>query len=137
MNEVDKLIAEWNTLSSPEEIEAFKEKVTSELKNKSEKEVAGLAVQFEKSFNKFAAETEEFIEVENLKNKLEPILPYISISQIAKDYFGKSRNWLYQKLNGNIVNGKRAQFNKSEISILKNAINDITKKMQTVSASLS
>lgn len=42
-----------------------------------------------------------------LRDKLGELPEAISFSYIAKKYFGKSRNWLYQRINGNIVNGKR------------------------------
>ena len=34
----------------------------------------------------------------------------LSLSYIAQKYFGKSRAWLMQKVNGNTVNGKTAAF---------------------------
>ena len=51
-------------------------------------------------------------ELQDVKLALElgDIANAISLSYIAKAYFGKSKNWLYQRLNGNKVNGKPAQF---------------------------
>lgn len=37
------------------------------------------------------------------------------MSYIAEHYFGKSRQWLYQRINGNIVNGKPADFTPDEL----------------------
>ena len=48
-----------------------------------------------------ADETDEFL----LKDKLKEVSKIVSISYIAKEYFGKSRSWLHQRINGNIVNG--------------------------------
>jgi len=53
-----------------------------------------------------------------MREQLNDILPYISVSAIAKNYFGKSKEWFYQKMNGNIVNGKPAKFTEEEIKNL-------------------
>ncbi|NDW10687.1 DUF5053 domain-containing protein [Dysgonomonas sp. 520] len=98
---------------------------------------------FEKHSNLSADEAMENLQVISdrideltIKQKLEPILPYISLSTVAKEYFGKSRNWLYQKVNGNIVNGKPAKFTDAELDTLKFAIKDIEKKLQIASSSI-
>lgn len=56
----------------------------------------------------------------------------ISFSYIAKKYFGKSRGWLMQKVNGNIVNGKTASFTASEREQFRNALLDISVKLSAV-----
>lgn len=67
-----------------------------------------------------------------VKNQLEEILPIISAAYIAKNYFGKSKEWFYQKMNGNIVNGKPAQFSKEEIETLNLALQDISLKIGSI-----
>lgn len=67
-----------------------------------------------------------------VKNQLEEILPIISAAYIAKNYFGKSKEWFYQKMNGNIVNGKPAQFSKEEIETLNLALQDISQKIGSI-----
>ena len=64
-----------------------------------------------------------------MRQQLDEILPYISISAIAKNYFGKSKEWFYQKMNGNIVNGKPAQFTDEEVKTLNHALQDLSKKI--------
>ncbi|MBQ6203630.1 MAG: DUF5053 domain-containing protein [Prevotella sp.] len=53
----------------------------------------------------------------------------ISLSYIAKTYFGKSRAWLMQKVNGNTVNGKKAAFTPSESKQMREALQDLSKKL--------
>ncbi|MDR3062484.1 MAG: DUF5053 domain-containing protein [Dysgonamonadaceae bacterium] len=53
-----------------------------------------------------------------------------------KTYFNKSDAWLYQRINGNVVNGKPAYFTHQEIEKLKFALNDISKKLSSLSISL-
>ncbi|MBX3163332.1 MAG: DUF5053 domain-containing protein [Bacteroidetes bacterium] len=67
-----------------------------------------------------------------VKKQLENILPAVSIAYIAKNYFKKSNEWFYQKLNGNIVNGKQAEFSKSELKILNFAFQDLSRKFAAV-----
>lgn len=64
-----------------------------------------------------------------VRQQIEEILPMTSLAYIAKTYFNKSRQWLYQRINGNIVNGKQASFTKEEIDILNHALNDIGNRL--------
>jgi hypothetical protein len=66
-----------------------------------------------------------------LKEKLERILPIISVSYLSKNYFKKTPQWFYQRLNGNLVNGKEARFTVSELQILSNALKEIGHKLST------
>ncbi len=70
-----------------------------------------------------------------MREQLNDILPYISVSAIAKNYFGKSKEWFYQKMNGNIVNGKPAKFTEEEIKNLNFALQDISKKIGSIRVS--
>lgn len=76
------------------------------------------------------------IHQELLRDKMKEILPAISVSYIARKYFGKSSSWFYQRLNGNKVNGKEANFTPNELSTLSAALNDIGKKLSAMSAVL-
>ena len=64
-----------------------------------------------------------------VRQQIEEILPMTSLAYIANTYFNKSRQWLYQRINGNIVNGKQASFTKEEIDILNHALNDIGNRL--------
>ena len=59
----------------------------------------------------------------------------ISLSYLAKRYFNKSRSWLYQRMNGNIVNGKPARFTSDELATLNRALKDISEKLGSLSVS--
>lgn len=60
------------------------------------------------------------------------IFNVLNASYIAKRFFGKSRNWLYQKLNHNIKNGKEVEFTSEEYQKLKEAIETIAEELQTL-----
>ena len=71
-----------------------------------------------------------------IRQQLEKILAILPLSYIAENYFGKSKAWFYQRLNGNSVNGKPAQFTEEEIKTLNFALQDISRKIGSVSISL-
>ena len=70
-----------------------------------------------------------FIKQENVKLQLKNISEIVSLSYIAQKYFNKSRNWFYQKINGNTVNGKPSKFTAEEIGTLNFALQDIGKSI--------
>lgn len=63
------------------------------------------------------------------RSRLGEVPEAISFSYIAKKYFGKSRGWLMQKVNGNMVNGKQAAFTEDERKQFRAALQDISKQL--------
>ncbi|MCU7604834.1 DUF5053 domain-containing protein, partial [Riemerella anatipestifer] len=57
---------------------------------------------------------------------------FISLSYVAEKYFGKTKSWLYQRINENTVNGKPAKFTEKEIETLNYALQDLSKKIGSV-----
>ncbi len=53
----------------------------------------------------------------------------INLAYIARNYFGKTRQWLYQRIKGQYVNGKPATFTPDEETTFRNALNDIGLKI--------
>ena len=85
--------------------------------------------------NSLASDFENMKEELNLLNtkaKLLEIENVISYSYIAKQYFNKSNEWLYQRIRGYNVNGKPAKFSKEELTILNFAMQDISRKIGSV-----
>lgn len=64
-----------------------------------------------------------------IKFQLKEVSEIISLSWLAKKYFGKTKAWLYQRINNNIVNGKPAKFTPEEIEKLNQALQDISHKI--------
>jgi hypothetical protein len=69
----------------------------------------------------------------NIKLQMQTISEMISLSYIADTYFNKTRQWLYQRINGNIVNGTTAGFSDDELMKLQFALKDISKKIGSLS----
>lgn len=67
-------------------------------------------------------------ELINIREQLADVADIISLSNIAQNYFGKTRGWLYQRINGNIVNGKPSKFTDAELNTLTKALNEISAK---------
>lgn len=70
---------------------------------------------------------EDIVEMEETTYRLQmgEVLEIVNLSYIAKKYFGRTQSWLSQRINGCIVNGKKATFSESEIKTLNLALNDI------------
>lgn len=73
----------------------------------------------------------------NVKEILGEINEALNLAYIAKRYFGKDRNWLYQRLNNSIVNGKPAAFTESELRVLSDSLNELSNKIHQISVQLS
>ena len=76
-------------------------------------------------FDKALAEGTEMV----VRARLGDVPEAISFSYIAKKYFGKSRGWLMQKVNGNMVNGKKASFTTAESKKFRDALLDISRQL--------
>lgn len=83
-------------------------------------------------FKRMREEVTDIRRTLSIRQQMEPILPYISVSSLAKDYFGKSTSWFYQRLNGNIIHGKAAAFTDKELNVLKDALQDVASKLNKV-----
>lgn len=62
-------------------------------------------------------------------NKLTDILPYIKWGNISRDYFGFSRSWIYQRLNGYDGNGNESDFTDAQKETLRSALKDLARKL--------
>lgn len=117
---------------------------TGEAKEEAEREMAAFfaSLKPEDGEELQAAVTEDFArirknidEIKVIKKRIEirkvlsETLPFISVSEFAKQYFGKSASWLHQRINGNEVHGKAATFTDSELNILADALKDVATKL--------
>ena len=65
----------------------------------------------------------------NAKEYIKDIEDVLNFSAIAKEYFGKDRAWLHQRINGSIVNGKKAAFTEEEKKIFVQALQDVSARI--------
>ena len=118
---LDQLKSRYISATTEKEKEEVR-KAIRQACDESPKEVAAIAVEQLK-------ETIERIYAVLIRQQMEDILPFISLAYMAKTYFGKSRQWLYQRVNGLMVNGKPAQFTQAELDILNHALRDMGQKL--------
>ena len=67
---------------------------------------------------------------------MKDVVPAISLVYIAKTYFNKTDAWLYQRINGNLVNGKPAAFTENELNTMRFALQDLSHRLGSLSTSL-
>ena len=72
--------------------------------------------------------------IEDLKQS--DIIKVLNASYIAKRFFGKSKGWFSQKLNGHIKNGQPAKFTDEEITTLRNALYTLSIELQEIADEL-
>lgn len=68
---------------------------------------------------------ESAVNEELLREQLGPLAEALNMSYIARTYFGKSRSWLCQRLNGHTVHGRQAVLTDDERETLNYALQDI------------
>lgn len=74
-------------------------------------------------------------EINNLSARAQLAETYelLPISYIAKEYFGKTAAWLYQRLNGYKVRGKVYSLTDEEKNVFNRAVQDIAHRIGSVS----
>jgi hypothetical protein len=77
-------------------------------------------------------ETADKVEELTLREQISEVLPAVSLAYIAKNYFGKTRQWLYQRINGSAINGKPAKLSVEERQRLEDAFRDIGGKLSAL-----
>ncbi len=61
--------------------------------------------------------------------QLKDIILYIKWGNISKNYFGFSKSWIYQRLNGYDGNGNDCEFTEEQKEILREALRDIARRL--------
>ena len=115
------------------DVEKFKEQYTLLKENfTSESEVMIIEDFVNKMIKESMEEGERSLDEIRLRYHLILNKEIIPVSYIAKNYFKKSKEWMYQRINGNLVNGKPVKFSESEIKIFNFALQDISKKIGSI-----
>lgn len=131
-DEIKRRIREWwdfavsaNTEEGKTEAKAMLHQLSSEL-TLEERRLAG---QLHREYLRERAKIRKYNAVKcedfDAKKHVEDIEEFLNFSAIAKEYFGKDRTWLHQRINGSIVNGKKAAFTEEEKKIFVQALQDM------------
>lgn len=111
---------------------ALDRQINKLLDNMSEEETEQLALGVQNDFDNIHQEVSAIQEQLTIRERLEPVLPYLSISTLAKNYFNKSSSWFYQRLNGNKIHGKVCRFTEEELKTLNMALKDISHRISSL-----
>lgn len=71
----------------------------------------------------------------NTRQVLSDVYEQVNWAYLAKNYFGKSRSWLYHKFSG-MNNGVPDDFSDIDRERLRNALNDIADKIKLSASKL-
>ncbi|WP_456086507.1 DUF5053 domain-containing protein [Parabacteroides sp.] len=106
--------------------------ITELMDSMTDQEVEQLAVGVQNDFDNIHQEVAEIKEQLTIRERLDPVLPYLSVSKLSKDYFNKSSSWFYQRLNGNKIHGKVCRFTDKELETLDMALKDISRRISSL-----
>jgi translation initiation factor IF-2 len=118
---------------APEERIQFQEERAKRIKSGTPEEQATFKADTKKSL---IAIKERLNEI-NMRLDMEDVANALSLSYIAKTYFGKSKAWLYQRLNGYNVNGKPARFTDEERKTFIDALHDLSRRIEDTALKFS
>lgn len=62
-------------------------------------------------------------------DNIKEIALYLKWGNISEDYFGFSRSWIYQRLNGYDGNGNPCKFTEAQKETLRKALRDLAQKL--------
>lgn len=130
------LIAEYRLLKTTDEKQSFDKKMAQTLSGMDQEERKAFQSAFLTSARQTLVEARQIKEETEIKLLLNGVDDYLSLSQIAQEYFGKSRSWLYQRINGALVNGKPARFTAEEQQKLSSALLDISDRIKDTAMKL-
>lgn len=122
--------------ASEEERDKIDKEVTSLLDSMTDEENEALTQAISDDFQQIHQSIEALERTFSARKLMKPVLPFISVSALAKEYFGKSSSWFYQRLNGNTVHGKQVSFTEDELKTLSHALSDMAAKLQQAAATM-
>jgi hypothetical protein len=135
--DIKDLMQKMHKADTDEEKGLIKSEIEKQFSSLSEFEKEEVRKAFINSWDEKIIDAKELLDKVDVYIEMSEISKYISLSVIAKDYFGKSKEWLYQRIKGYKINGKQAQFTDEERKRLSEALKDLSEKLNDTSLNLS
>lgn len=135
--DIKDLMKQMHAATNEQEKERIKNEISSQFESLSDTDREIVRTEFLSGLDDKIKQTSDTIRKVDISLELEEISKYISLSRIASTYFGKSREWLYQRIKGYTVNGKPAFFSESERKQLSEALEDISRMAHETSLKVS
>lgn len=135
--ELGKWKSEYVKCNTPEELVDHKKRFRAFLQTLSPEDKKAFAQAFQDGARQSIDEAQAIVKTVEIRQTLEKVLPFASMSYIAQHYFGRTRQWLYQRINGSAVNGKPANFTADELNTLSLALSELGDIMKDTSRSIA
>ncbi|WP_297975119.1 DUF5053 domain-containing protein [uncultured Bacteroides sp.] len=135
--ELEKWKSEYAACNTPEELTDHAKRFRAFLQTLSPEDKKAFAQVFQNGARQSINEARDIVKAVEIRQTLEKVLPFASMSYIAQHYFGKTRQWLYQRINGSAVNGKPANFTIDELNTLSMALSELGDIMKDTSRSIA
>lgn len=87
-------------------------------------------------FDTLNEKIEDFKKQLSIQEQFEQVKDIVSVSYIAKNYFGKSAAWLQQRIYGYKVRGKVYSLSNEDVNTFNHALQDISKRIGSLQISL-
>lgn len=128
--EINNLLNEFLQLETDEQRRQFQSKIAHTLSGKTEEEKREFAEILSNKAQQTIDQSQALIDEYDFKQALKDIVPAITWSYIAEEYFNKSRSWFSQRMNGYHVNNKVATFTDDEIDLLSDSLLDLSERIK-------
>lgn len=135
--ELGKWKSEYIKCNTPEELADHKKRFRAFLQTLSPEDKKAFAQAFQDGARQSINEAQAIVKTVEIRQTLEKVLPFASMSYIAQHYFGRTRQWLYQRINGSAVNGRPANFTADELNTLSLALSELGDIMKDTSRSIA
>ncbi|MDR0567401.1 MAG: DUF5053 domain-containing protein [Prevotellaceae bacterium] len=135
--DIRALMCEMHATESEHEEKAIENKIAALFAELSETEKQAVKKEFLASLDDKLAETAQRLKEVDIAIELAEASEHVNLAAIATQYFGKTKEWLYQRIKGYKVNGKPAQLTESERKTLSAALQDISRKIYNASLRIS
>ena len=134
MMNVKEIMDGYFAASSAAEKYEIETKLLNDFEKLSSEEKELVRIMFLDDFDDRAKKSLEKIDI---SVKMLQVSQYVSFAYIADRFFGKSRQWLNNRLKGNLVNGKPASFTRDEIKKLSAALVQISDEIRTTALQIA
>ena len=134
MMNVKEIMDGYFAASSAAEKNEIETKLLNDFEKLSSEEKELIRILFLDDFDDRAKKSLEKIDI---SVKMLQVSQYVSLAYIADRFFGKSRQWLNNRLKGNFVNGKPASFTSDEIKKLSAALVQISDEIRTTALQIA
>jgi len=135
--DIKRLMQRMHDATNEKEKLDIKNEILSQFNSLPESEKETVRKEFMEGLDEQLKKADELIKKIDIALEIDEISKYISLSKIAKNYFGKSKEWLYQRIKGYNVNGKSAQFTPEERKKLSMALEDISRMAHETSLKIA